>query len=171
MATAGAEWTRNDVKIVIREIPNQAFPLIERATTEHLETDENNVGAFGEVWWRTRPTVALYGSLRFDYVELPVRDLLDPSGSGRNTFAQWSGGIGVSKRLDQAWNVFTSYGRGFRATFESDAVLSAPFLDTDYHSFGVLFENVRGPAVGVEPFLTPGHPRRLTAGMRIRLPG
>lgn len=79
MATVGAEWTRNDVEIVIREIPNQAFPLIERATTKHL--------------------------------------------------------------------------------------------DTDYHGLGVLFENVRGPAVGVEPFLTPGHPRRLTAGMRIRLPG
>ncbi len=384
IATAGAEWTRNDVEIQIREIPNRTFPLIVPATTEHLETDENNVGAFGEVWWRARPSVALYGSIRFDYVRLPVTDLLDPSGSGRNTFAQWSGGAGVSKRLGQGWNTFASYGRGFRApvilevmcadpsdpcqlpfelgpdpplkpvtsdtwqaglrmtkprgqaevtafwsevrddifnvtdlvtptrgyftnleqtrrvgveaslaliplvslpslsvrtvvgwtraTFESEAVLSAPFLDgddgsgdpqdpndpdgptapqvepgdrfpmvpsltvsvgvrydlneavfemtggwvgsqflvgdegndalgkldgyalldasversfgdvrlylrvsnlldADYRSFGILSENVRGPTGGVERFLTPGHPRRLTAGMRIRLQG
>ena len=384
-ATVGTEWTRNDVEIEIRELPNQAFPLILPATTERLETDENNVGAFGEVWWRARPTVAVYGSARFDYVNLPVRDLLDPSGSGRNTFGQLSGGVGVSKRLDLGWNAFASYGRGFRApvilevmcadpddpcqlpfelgpdpplkpvtsdtwqagfrvaksrvraevaafwsevrddifnvtdlvtptrgfftnlektrrvgleaslglvplvslpslsvrtavgwtraTFESEAVLSAPFLDaddesggtadpndpddrtppqvepgdrfpmvpsltaslhlrydlnegafelsggwvggqfmvgdegndatagkldryalvdaslersfgdvllylrvsnlldSDYRSFGVLSENVRGPAGGVEPFLTPGHPRRLSAGMRIRLQG
>jgi outer membrane receptor protein involved in Fe transport len=44
-------------------------------------------------------------------------------------------------------------------------------LDADYRTFGVLSENVRGPNGGVERFLTPGHPRRLTAGMRIRLQG
>ena len=42
-------------------------------------------------------------------------------------------------------------------------------LDADYRTFGILSENLRGPAEGVEPFLTPGHPRRLTAGMRILL--
>ena len=126
MATAGAEWTRNDVEIEIRELPNQAFPLIVPATTERLETDENNVGAFGEVWWRARPTVSLYGSLRFDYVNLPVRDLLDPTGSGRNTFAQWSGGIGISKRLDRAWNAFASYGRGFRAPVILEVMCADP---------------------------------------------
>ena len=380
IATAGTEWTRNEVEIRIRELPNQTFPSTVKATTEHLETNENNVGAFGEVWWRAHPKVSFYGSLRFDHVKLPVEDLLDPSGSGRNTFSQWSGGFGISQRFDQAWNAFASYGRGFRApvilevmcadpedpcqlpfelgpdpplkpvtsdtwqagvrmikirgqaevalfwsevrndifnvtdlvtptrgfftnldrtrrvgleaslalvplarlpgltvrtaagwtraTFQSEAVLSAPFLDgdddpggapdpndptppqvepgdrfpmvpsltasiglryeldesifqltgawvggqflvgdegndatagkldgyplldasversfgdvrlyfrvsnllnTDYRSFGILSENVRGPAGGVERFLTPGHPRRLTAGMRVRL--
>jgi len=125
-ATVGTEWTRNDVEIVIRELPNQAFPLILPATTEHLETDENNVGAFGEVWWKARPTVAVYGSARFDYVSLPVRDLLDPSGSGRNTFGQLSGGVGVSKRLDQAWNAFTSYGRGFRVPVILEVMCADP---------------------------------------------
>ena len=126
MATAGAEWTRNDVEIEIRELPNRAFPLLVPATTERLETEENNVGAFGEVWWNARPTVSLYGSLRFDYVNLPVRDLLDPSGSGRNTFAQWSGGVGISKRLDRAWNAFASYGRGFRAPVILEVMCADP---------------------------------------------
>ena len=126
LATAGAEWTRNDVEIEIRELPNQAFPLIVPATTERLETDENNVGAFGEVWWIARPTVSLYGSVRFDYVKLPVRDLLDPSGSGRNKFAQWSGGVGISKRLDRAWNAFASYGRGFRAPVILEVMCADP---------------------------------------------
>ena len=126
MATAGAEWTRNDVDIQIRELPNDAFPTIIPATTEHLETDENNVGAFGEVWWNARPTVSLHGSLRFDYVDLPVRDILDPSGSGRNQFKEFSGSFGISKRLDRAWNAFASYGRGFRAPVILEVMCADP---------------------------------------------
>ena len=42
-------------------------------------------------------------------------------------------------------------------------------LDNDYRAFGILSGNVRGPTMEVERFLTPGHPRRLTAGMRIRM--
>ena len=126
IATVGAEWTRNDVEIEIRELPNQAFPSIIAATTERLETDENNVGAFGEVWWRARPTVSLYGSFRFDYVNLPVRDLLDPSGSGRNQFKQFSGSVGLSKSLSGAWNTFASYGRGFRAPVILEVMCADP---------------------------------------------
>ena len=126
MATSGVEWTGNDVEIRIRELPNPTFPSVVPATTEHLETDENNVGAFGEVWWRARPTVSLYGSLRFDYVKLPVRDLLDPSASGRNTFSEWSGGVGINMRLDQAWNAFVSYGRAFRAPVILEVMCADP---------------------------------------------
>ena len=126
IATVGAEWTRNDVEIEIRELPNQAFPSIIPATTEHLETDENNVGAFGEVWWKAHPTVSLYGSLRFDYVNLPVRDLLDPSGSGRNQFKPFTGGVGISKALGQAWNAYASYGRGFRAPVILEVMCADP---------------------------------------------
>ena len=115
IASVGAEWTGNDVDIVIRELPNQAFPSITPATTEHLRTDEHNVGVFGEVWWKAFPTVSLHGSIRFDYVKLPVRDLLDPSGSGLNEFEPFSGGIGLNKTFGQAWNAYASYGRGFRA--------------------------------------------------------
>ena len=126
MATSGVEWTRNDVEIKIRELPNQVFPTIVPATTEHLETKENNVGAFGEIWWRARPTVSLYGSLRFDHVRLPVQDLLDPSGSGRNTFSQLSGGVGISKHLDQTWSVFASYGHAFRAPVILEVMCADP---------------------------------------------
>ena len=126
IATVGAEWTRNEVEIEIRELPNQAFPSIIPATTEHLETDENNVGAFGEVWWKAHPTVSLFGSLRFDYVNLPVRDLLDPSGSGRNQFKPFTGGVGISKALGQAWNAYASYGRGFRAPVILEVMCADP---------------------------------------------
>ena len=44
-------------------------------------------------------------------------------------------------------------------------------LDADHRSFGILSVNLRGPSQGVEPFRTPGHPRQLMAGMRIRLQG
>ena len=126
IATAGAEWTRNDVEIRIRELPNQAFPSISPATTEHLETDENNLGGFGEVWWKAHSTVSLHGSLRFDYVKLPVRDLLDPSGSGLNQFKQFTGGVGINKALDRAWNAFASYSRGFRAPVILEVMCADP---------------------------------------------
>ena len=115
IATVGAEWTGNDVDIEIRALPNEAFPSISPVTTAHLKTDENNVGVFGEVWWKARPTVSFHGSIRFDHVVLPVQDLLDPSGSGRNEFNPLSGGVGISKTFGRAWNAFASYGRGFRA--------------------------------------------------------
>ena len=126
ITTAGVEWTRNDVEIQIRALPNKTFPSIIPTTTEHLETDENNFAAFSEVWWKFRPTVSLYGSLRFDYVKLPVRDLLDPSGSGLNEFRQFSGGIGLSKTLDGGWSAFASYGRGFRAPVILEVMCADP---------------------------------------------
>ena len=126
ITTAGVEWTRNDVEIEIRELPNRTFPSLTPATTERLQTDENNFGAFGETWWNFRPTMSLHGSLRFDYVDLPVEDLLDPSGSGQNEFAQFSGGIGLSKSFDAGWNVFASYGRGFRAPVILEVMCADP---------------------------------------------
>jgi outer membrane receptor protein involved in Fe transport len=126
MVTWGAEWSRNDVEIEILELPNQSFPTIMPATTEHLETDENNIGAFAEVWWKARPTVSVYGSLRFDYVDLPVRDLLDPSGSGRNEFSPLSGGIGITKHFQSAWSTFASYGRGFRTPVILEVMCADP---------------------------------------------
>jgi outer membrane receptor protein involved in Fe transport len=126
IASAGTEWTRNHVEIEIREIPNRAFPSIPTATTERLATDEDNIGVFGEVWWRARPTLAFYGSLRFDYVDLPVEDLLDPSGSGRNQFSRLSGGLGLSKHINTAWNTFASFGRGFRAPVILEVMCADP---------------------------------------------
>jgi len=111
----GLEWTRNDVDIEIHEVPNRAFPSIPQAITEHLKTDEDNLGVFGEAWWEVGDRLAVYGSLRYDHVSLPVRDLLDPADSGENTFSELSGGLGVSSDLASGVNVFASYGRGFRA--------------------------------------------------------
>jgi iron complex outermembrane receptor protein len=111
----GLEGTRNDVDIEIHEVPNRAFPSISQAITEHLKTDEDNLGVFGEAWWEVGDRLAVYGSLRYDHVSLPVRDLLDPADSGDNTFSELSGGLGVSSDLSPGANVFASWGRGFRA--------------------------------------------------------
>jgi outer membrane receptor protein involved in Fe transport len=113
--SAGAEWTRNGVDIEIRERPNRNFPTLPESTTERLRTDESNLGAFSEVWWSATGRVALYGSLRYDWVSLPVTDILDPSDSGENTFSEISGGLGLSVELDAGLGAFTGYGRGFRA--------------------------------------------------------
>jgi outer membrane receptor protein involved in Fe transport len=115
LIAGGVEWTRNDVDIEIRELPNRLFPDVVPATTERLQTDEDNLGAFSEVWWELLPAIAAYGSLRYDYVKLPVRDLLDASDSGENTFSELSGGLGLSAEIGAGLSAFTGYGRGFRA--------------------------------------------------------
>jgi iron complex outermembrane recepter protein len=115
LLSAGAEWTRNDVDIEIRERPNRFFPSLIEATTERLRTEEDNLGGFAEAWWSASERVAFYGSLRYDWVDLPVSDLLDPSDSGENTFSELSGGLGVSFDLDAGLGAFAGYGRGFRA--------------------------------------------------------
>ncbi|MDH3206486.1 MAG: TonB-dependent receptor, partial [Gemmatimonadota bacterium] len=115
LIAAGTEWTRNDVDIEIHEVPNRNFPGVTPAMTEHLRTEEDNLGAFAEAWWQAGEKIALYGSLRYDYVRLPVRDLLDPSDSGDNTFSEASGGVGLSGELGGGLSAFAGYGRGFRA--------------------------------------------------------
>jgi len=115
IVAAGAEWTRNDVDIRIYERPNQRFPAVVEAVTEHLRTDEDNLGVFGEVWWEWASGLAAYSSLRFDRVHLPVTDLLDPTDSGDNVFSEMSGGLGLSAELGGGVSAFGGYGRGFRA--------------------------------------------------------
>ena len=75
----GAEGVRNDVRIDIQAHPNRAFPSLAPHTTERLRTDERNLATFAETWWALSPSLALHGSLRFDYSSLPVTDLLDPA--------------------------------------------------------------------------------------------
>jgi outer membrane receptor protein involved in Fe transport len=126
MLTGGLEWTRNALDIRIFERPNRSFPGVAEAITEHLQTDEDNVGAFAEVWWELTPGVAAYGSLRYDYVRLPVRDLLDPTDSGENTFSEASGGFGVSGDIGGEISLFAGYGRGFRAPVILEVTCSDP---------------------------------------------
>jgi len=115
LVALGLEWSRNHVDIEIHEVPNRSFPDIEPAMTEHLQTDEDNLGGFAEAWWEVSTGLALYGSVRYDFVDLPVRDLLDPADSGENTFSELSGGFGLTAELGGGLDAFAGYGRGFRA--------------------------------------------------------
>lgn len=124
--SAGAEWSRNNVDIEIRKRPNRNFPSIFETTTERLRTDEDNYGTFGEVWWGLSPRVSLYSSVRFDYVKLPVEDLMDPSDSGENTFSEVSGGLGLTTDFGSGLGGFLSYGRGFRAPVIIEVTCSDP---------------------------------------------
>ena len=111
----GAEGVRNDVRIEIQAHPNRTFVTLAPHTTERLRTDEDNFASFAESWWALSPSIALHGSLRFDFSSLPVTDLLDPADSGKNTFSELSGGLGLSADLGSGFNAFAGYGRGFRS--------------------------------------------------------
>lgn len=91
--TAGAEYVRNRVDIQIFEEPNPAFPDA-GGMTEDVGTVEDNWAVFSHLWWPASSRVSLTGSLRYDYVFLPVTDRLDPENSGENTFRQLSGSAG-----------------------------------------------------------------------------
>ena len=114
-ATLGVEYTRNDVDIEIIQLPNRAFPDIPRETTELVGTDEDNFGIYSELWWALNPRVSVHSSLRFDHVNLPFNDFLDPAQSGDNEFNQLTGTVGTDYLLASGVSIFGSYGRGFRA--------------------------------------------------------
>ncbi len=44
-------------------------------------------------------------------------------------------------------------------------------LDSDFSRFGILSRNVRSSARDVERFLTPGRPRAVRVGVRVRAGG
>ena len=111
----GAEGVRNDVRIDIQAHPNRNFPSLSPHTTERLQTDEGNLASFAETWWALSRSLALHGSLRFDFSSLPVTDLLDPADSGENTFSELSGGLGLNADLGSGFNAFAGYARGFRS--------------------------------------------------------
>ncbi|MBM4185042.1 MAG: TonB-dependent receptor [Gemmatimonadetes bacterium] len=140
----GAEWSRNDVDIEIRERPNRAFPTLVEGTTERLNTQEDNVGAFAEAWWSLVPRLSLYASARYDHVDLPVTDLLDPGDSGENVFSEVSGGLGVSADVALGFSAFAGYGRGFRAPVILEVTCADP-ADPCQLPFGL------GPDPPLEP--------------------
>ena len=111
----GIDVARNDVDIEILELPNRAFPNIERGTTELAGTAENNLGFYTDLFWRVDPRTALHSSLRFDHVDVPFKDFLDPEHSGENRFNQLTGALGVSWETGVGMRLFAGYARGFRA--------------------------------------------------------
>lgn len=119
IATIGAEYVRNEVDIEILELPNplpecvDIDPAGER--TELVGTDEDNLGVYSELWWALNPAFSVHGSVRFDHVVLPFKDLLDPAQSGDNEFNQLTGTVGVDYLGASGFGAFASYGRGFRA--------------------------------------------------------
>src|SRR5690606_4075867 len=92
--TGGVEYVRNDVDIFIHEVANAAFPEAGEMT-EHVETVEHDLGAFAHLWWPATDRVGVTGSLRYDHVDLPFIDVLDPENSGENRFDQLTGSLGA----------------------------------------------------------------------------
>tara|TARA_B100000378_G_scaffold198335_1_gene161899 strand:- start:250 stop:1806 length:1557 start_codon:yes stop_codon:yes gene_type:complete len=111
----GVDIARKDVDIEILELPNRAFPDIERRTTELAGTAENDLGFYTDLFWRIDARTALHSSLRFDHVDVPFRDFLDPEHSGDNRFNQITGALGVSRETLPGTRLFAGYARGFRA--------------------------------------------------------
>lgn len=110
----GVEYVRNRSDILIFEDPNPAFPDA-GGMTESVASAEDNAGVFGSLWWPLSSSASLTGSLRYDYVFLPVTDRLDPENSGENRFQQLTGSLGGEMAISASTRLFASYGRGFRA--------------------------------------------------------
>lgn len=109
----GLEYERDDVDARIFAEPNVAAP--DSGLTTHVTTEQDEIGAFAQLSWTPRERLLVMGSLRYDQIRIPFRDLLDPANDGTNTFRQltWSGGANYA--LSDLVNVYAGYGRGFRA--------------------------------------------------------
>jgi outer membrane receptor protein involved in Fe transport len=124
--TAGAEYVRHDVDIEIFELPSEFFPDVDTTLTENVGTEEENAGAFAQLWWPATERLALTGSLRFDHVHVPFLDFLNPEDSGTNDFNELSGVAGADLIVSERVSLFASYGRGFRAPVILEITCSDP---------------------------------------------
>lgn len=109
---AGLEYARDDVEARIFSEPGAPAPS---TLTTHVTTQQDNYGVFAQAWWLPTPQAALLSSLRYDFVRIPFRDLLDPSNDGTSTFRQVTASLGVDYAFPGQVSVFASYGHGFRA--------------------------------------------------------
>jgi outer membrane receptor protein involved in Fe transport len=124
--TAGAEYVRHDVDIEIFELPSEFFPDVDTTLTENVGTEEENAGAFAQLWWPATERLALTGSVRFDHVHVPFLDFLNPEDSGTNDFNELSGVAGADLIVSERVSLFASYGRGFRAPVILEITCSDP---------------------------------------------
>jgi outer membrane receptor protein involved in Fe transport len=113
----GTEYAFNDVDLAIFQHPNPQHPTLPPAgdQTEDVGTREQNLAVYSQARLAATSRLALTGTLRYDYVELPFRDRLEPENDGDNLFRQLTGAAGVDYRLRGDLVLFGSYGRGFRA--------------------------------------------------------
>lgn len=110
---AGLEYVHDDVEARIFAEPNEASA--DSGLTTHVTTSQDGVGAFGQAWWTPAARVSLLGSLRYDQLRVPFRDLLEPANDGTNTFRQVTASLGADLALSTDASVYGSYGHGFRA--------------------------------------------------------
>lgn len=157
VGTLGLELTRNDVDIEILQLPNQAFPDVERETTTLAGTVEDNLGVYSELWWALDRRFSVHGSLRFDHVSLPFDDFLEPENSGENRFDELTGAVGLDVALPGGFSTFGSFGRGFRAP----VILEITCADPE-NPCPLPFE------LGADPPLDPVTTHTWQAGLRYR---
>ncbi|NIR44420.1 MAG: TonB-dependent receptor [Gemmatimonadetes bacterium] len=110
---AGLEYVRDDVEARIFAEPNAASA--DSGLTTHVTTAQDGFGAFAQVWWTPGIRFSVLGSLRYDLLHVPFRDLLEPSNNGDNTFRQLTASLGTDFVLSSGASLYASYGHGFRA--------------------------------------------------------
>lgn len=157
--SGGVEYARNHVGIEIFAEPNPAFPGA-GGLTEQVETNEDNLAAFAQLWLPSGTRVNWLAALRYDYVRLPITDLLDPENSGTNTFNELTGSLGADVRLSHRASAFASYGRGFRAP----VILEVSCADPE-DPCPLPFE------LGADPPLDPVTTDTWQVGVRLQAPG
>ena len=98
-------------------------------------------------------------------------NVFELSGSwvGRQFLVGDEGNDGTTKKLSRYSLLHASVERRLGAAWIFLHVSN--LLDNDFRAYGVVSENLRGPNLKVERFLTPGHPRRFTVGVRVRMQG
>src|SRR2546422_872837 len=119
---AGADGAYQRTAVRLFAVP----PTGPESLTESVRTNEVDLGAFAGANWEIARSLTATVAARYDWLRLPLEDLVDPSQSGLNIFQR------VSPRVCLTWaglrghEVYASVSRGFRSPAVVELACSDP---------------------------------------------
>src|SRR5438128_1492707 len=119
---AGADGAYQRTAVRIFTVP----PTGPDALTESVRTNEVDLGAFAGANWELARSLTATVAARYDWIRLPLEDLVDPSQSGLNIFQQVSPRVGLTWAGLPGHEVYASLSRGFRSPAVVELACSDP---------------------------------------------
>ena len=119
---AGADGAYQRTAVRIFAVP----PTGPESLTESVRTNEVDLGAFAGANWEMGRSLTATVAARYDWIRLPLEDLVDPSQSGLNIFQRVSPRVGLTWAGLRGHEVYASVSRGFRSPAVVELACSDP---------------------------------------------
>jgi len=124
--TVGAEASRNNIAYKFYAVSSPGVPSdsadladegceLGTGLCTNIKVNETDAAVYGQGIFELSPSVSLTAAVRYDYVHLPIEDLIDPENNGTTTFNQVSPRLGVNFRISDDVKAYAAFNSGFRA--------------------------------------------------------